>query len=273
MRRHRSRQRSIAPWIALKASLFRMIERLDIRAQRRLRRAGEVAAAVLDEVGKQVAPGVSTGELDVCAREAIARHGARSSQYGYQGFTGHLCTSRNDVVCHGIPSRDEVLADGDVINLDITVEVDGFHGDTSRTFKVGKVSPETERLIAATVEALMAGIGAVRDGSRVGDIGAAIMEVAERHRVSVVREYCGHGIGRRMHMDPQIPHVGRAGRGPRLREGMAFTIEPMLNRGGRECRVDPDGWTVRTADGAWSTQFEHTILVTPTGAEIMTPWP
>lgn len=247
-----------------------MVECLTGEEQERLRRAGRVAAQVLNVVCEAVQPGISTAELDAVARHAIAARGARSSQFGYHGFTGHLCTSRNDVVCHGIPSPREVLRVGDIVNVDVTVEVEGFHGDTSRTVCVGEPREEVRRLVGAAREALAAGIAVVADGARVGDIGAAILDVAARHGVSVVEEYCGHGIGREMHLEPQIPHVGRRGRGLRLRPGMAFTIEPMLNLGSPSCRLDADGWTVRTLDGAWSAQFEHTVLVHPDGAEIVT---
>lgn len=253
-----------------------MVERLGTQDQERLRRAGRVAAEVLSEVGEAVVAGVSTGDLDTLAREAISRRDARSSQHGYHGFSGHICTSRNEVVCHGVPRANELLEPGDIISLDVTVEVDGFHGDTCRTFAVGpkgrpaSCQPEVEGLLEAVDAALAAAIAVVRDGSRIGDIGAAIMRVAADRGVSVVREYCGHGIGRAMHMEPQIPHVGTAGRGPRLRTGMAFTIEPMLNLGTAECRLDGDGWTVRTADRRWSAQSEHTVLVLDDGCEVIT---
>ncbi|MEO1170479.1 MAG: type I methionyl aminopeptidase [Myxococcota bacterium] len=251
-----------------------MVERLGPEEQERLREAGRVAAEVLAELGRSVAPGLSTADLDAMAQDAIAARGACSSQFGHQGFTGHVCTSRNDVVCHGVPSSQEILQPGDLINIDVTVEVDGFHGDTCRTFPVldgsTPLANNPRRLLRAVDEALAAAIAVVRDGARVGDIGAAVIAVARRHEVSVVREYCGHGIGRAMHMDPQIPHVGVAGRGPRLRSGMAFTIEPMLNLGSAECTLDSDGWTVRTVDGHWSAQSEHTVLVHDTHCEIVT---
>lgn len=242
-----------------------------------MRRAGAVAAEILGEVGNAVRPGQTTADLNAVAIEAIRRRGVRSSQFGYHGFSGHICTSLNDVVCHGVPSDRDVLEIGDIVAVDVTVEVDGFHGDTCRTFAVSgvdaRLSPRVDRLMTAVDEALAAAINVVRDGARIGDIGAAIVRVAKRHQLSVVREYCGHGIGREMHMEPQIPHVGLANRGPRLRSGMAFTIEPMLNLGTHECRIEDDGWTVRTADGEWSAQGEHTVLVHDDYCEILTPHP
>ncbi len=203
-------------------------------------------------------------------REDTRRRGGRPSQLGYKGFPAAVCTSRNDTVCHGIPSRHEIIVDGDIINIDVTTEVDGFHGDTSRTVCIGDVSPEARHVTEVAERCLWAGIGVIRDGARMGDIGAAIAEVAGLAGCSVVRELCGHGIGRRMHTEPEVPHVGVRGRGLRLRSGMVFTVEPMINSGKPEVVFEPDGWRVRTADGSLSAQFEHTVLVTERGAEVLT---
>ena len=181
-----------------------------------------------------------------------------------------MCTSRNAVVCHGLPRASEVLRDGDIINVDVTTELDGFHGDTSATFCIGEVDESARRLVERTRAARDAGIAAVRPGARLGDIGAAIVEVAAAAGLGVVREYCGHGIGRQMHEAPQVSHVGRAGTGLRLRPGMVFTVEPMLTLGDPAVRLQDDGWTVVTADGRWSAQFEHTVVVTERGFEVLT---
>lgn len=236
----------------------------------RLRRAGKAAAATLAAVGARLRPGISTADIDRWVREDTAKRGGRPSQLGYHGFTGAVCTSRNAVVCHGIPSPHERLEPGDIINVDVTTELDGFHGDTSATFIVGEATPEARHVVEVARRCRDAGIRAVRAGVRLGDIGAAIEALAAREGCTVVREYGGHGIGRTMHADPHVPHCGRAGTGMRLRAGMALTIEPMVNLGAAEVMTLPDGWTVVTADGALSAQFEHTILVTDTGAEIMT---
>lgn len=236
----------------------------------RLRLAGRAAADTLAYVARQVAPGITTGDIDTLVREHTQRQGGRPSQLGYHGFPAAVCTSVNDVVCHGIPSRRVRLREGDIVNVDVTTELDGFHGDTSATLAVGTVAEGPRALIAAVEEALQAGIAAVKPGARLGDIGAAVQAVAARTGTSVVRDYGGHGIGRRMHMAPHVSHVGRAGQGPRLRAGMAFTIEPMLNRGGPQVRLLPDGWTVVTADGSLSAQCEHTVLVTEAGVEVLT---
>lgn len=236
-----------------------------------LRRAGRVAAATLDVVEQALRPGLSTADInDLVATDTAARGGI-PSQLGYQGFPAVVCTSRNQVVCHGIPRADERLVDGDIINVDVTTEVDGFHGDTSRTFVIGQASVEARHVVSVARRCLLAGIAVVRHGARLGDIGAAIVEVARREGCSVVRDFGGHGIGRQMHLDPHVPHVGRRGQGLRLAEGMCLTIEPMVNLGGAAVRVLDDGWRVVTADGSLSAQFEHTILVTRDGAEILTP--
>lgn len=236
-----------------------------------MRVAGRVAAATLDAVGAQLRAGMSTGDInDLVIADTKAR-GAEPSQLGYQGFTGVVCTSRNEVVCHGVPSKKELLKDGDIINVDVTSNIGGFHGDTSRTFMIGAVSRDAARIVDVARRCLYAGIGVVRDGARLGDIGAAIQELAKKEGCSVVRDFGGHGIGRTMHADPHVSHVGVKGKGMRLVAGMCITIEPMINLGRPEIEVLDDGWRVVTVDGSLSAQFEHTILVTKDGAEILTP--
>lgn len=249
-----------------------MVELLSSRDMERMRRVGSAASSILQQIGEGIEPGMRTRDIDEATQALCRRNGARSSQFGYEGFPGRVCVSRNHVVCHGIPGE-ERLEQGDIVNVDVTIELDGFHGDTSRTFLVGDVKPEARRLVEAAEASMYAGIEAVRLGGRVGDIGAAILAYAEPRGYSVVREYCGHGIGRRMHMKPQIPHYGVAGRGFRIRPGMAFTVEPMINAGGPETSLRADGWTVVTRDGALSAQFEHTILVTEEGVEVLTAMP
>ncbi|HEY7373804.1 MAG TPA: type I methionyl aminopeptidase [Polyangia bacterium] len=238
-----------------------------------MRRAGRAAAATLAGVAARIAPGVSTADIDAWVRADTRRRGGRPSQLGYQGFPAAVCTSRNAVVCHGIPTPHERLGDGDIINVDVTTELDGFHGDTSATLFVGAPSAEARHVVETSRRCRDAGIAAVRAGARLGDIGAAIEELAAREGCSVVREIGGHGIGRAMHQEPHVPHVGRRGAGLRLREGMAITIEPMINLGGPDVRQLDDGWTIVTADGSLSAQFEHTVLVTRGGCEILTPAP
>ncbi|MFO0549970.1 MAG: type I methionyl aminopeptidase [Polyangiaceae bacterium] len=237
----------------------------------KLRAAGAAAASTLAFVGERLAPGVTTGDIDTWVREHTRSLGGRPSQLGYHGFPAAVCTSRNHVVCHGIPRATDVLAEGDIVNVDVTTELDGFHGDTSATFLVGEVSAEARALVTTARRARDAGIAVIRDGARLGDIGAAIEEVARDAGCSVVRDFGGHGIGRKMHEPPHVPHTGRRGTGLRLRAGMVLTVEPMLNLGSHEVRVLDDRWTVVTADGALSAQFEHTVLVTANGHEILTP--
>lgn len=236
----------------------------------RMRRAGRAAAATLAYVGARLRPGMTTADIDRLVREDTARRGGRPSQLGYRGFPAAVCTSRNHVVCHGIPSPAERLQPGDIVNVDVTTEVEGFHGDTSATFVIGEASPEASRLVEVARRCRDAGIGVIRDGARLGDIGAAIEEVARREGVAVVAEVGGHGIGRRMHAAPHVAHTGRRGAGPRLRAGMALTVEPMVNLGGAAIRVLDDGWTIVTADGSLSAQWEHTVIVTRDGCEITT---
>lgn len=242
----------------------------DARAQAGLRRAGACAAATLAAVGARLAPGITTAQIDAWIREDTAARGARPSQLGFHGFPAAVCTSVDDVVCHGIPRADVVLRSGTIVNIDVTSELDGWHGDTSITFCIGAVDPLRRRVVEAARACLAAGIAVVRPGARLGDIGAAIMACARTHEVGVVEQFCGHGIGRHMHMSPQVSHVGRAGTGVRLRPGMAFTIEPMTTIGTPALAIDDDGWTVRTADGSPSAQFEHTVVVTDDGCEVLT---
>jgi len=235
-----------------------------------LRRAGRVAAETLRHVGDRLRVGISTRDIDLLVREDTARRGGKPSQLGYKGFPAAVCTSRNQVVCHGIPSPTEQLADGDIVNVDVTTEFEGFHGDTSRTFALGAPRPEARHVSDVAARCLAAGIAAVRPGARLGDIGAAIEELATREGCSVVSAFGGHGIGRRMHMEPHVSHVGRRGSGLRLKPGMAFTIEPMINLGAPDVLVLDDGWTVITRDGSLSAQFEHTVYVTESGVEVLT---
>jgi methionyl aminopeptidase len=237
-----------------------------------MRRAGRLAAETLDFITPHVHPGVATGELDRLCHEFIVGHGAVPAPLNYRGFPKSICTSINHVVCHGIPG-DKRLQDGDIVNIDITVIVDGWHGDTSRMFGVGKVGVKAQKLIDITYEAMMRGIEAVKPGATLGDVGHAIQSYAESHRFSVVRDFCGHGIGKVFHDSPSILHFGRPGDGPPLRAGMFFTVEPMINAGRYEVKVLEDGWTAVTRDRSLSAQFEHTVAVTADGVEIFTRSP
>lgn len=237
------------------------------------RRAGAVAANTLALVASRLRPGISTADIDAWVREDTLRHGARPSQLGYHGFPAAVCTSRNEVVCHGVPSETDVLREGDIINVDVTSELGGWHGDTSATFCIGEVSGEARHVVETARRCLEAGIAVVRHGAHLGDVGAAIEALAKEAGCDVVREWGGHGIGRQMHLEPHVAHVGRRGTGIKLKSGMAFTIEPMITLGRPETRVLSDGWTVVTVDGRWSAQFEHTIVVTPTACEVLTATP
>lgn len=240
----------------------------------KMRVAGRLAADVLEMIQEHVVPGVSTEELDRLCNEYIRKvQKATPANVGYHGFPKTLCTSINAVVCHGIPTTKEVLKDGDIVNIDVTVIKDGWHGDTSRMYYVGTPAPEAKRLVDVTFEAMMAGIHAVRPGARLGDVGHAIQTVAEKAGFSIVEEYCGHGIGKIYHEDLQVLHYGRPNTGLLLKEGMTFTIEPMVNAGAADVTLLADGWTVLTADGSLSAQWEHMLAVTANGVEILTPWP
>jgi methionyl aminopeptidase len=230
----------------------------------------KMAAKTLHFLGKNLKIGMTTQDInDMCHAYTLNRGGIPAT-LNYHGFPASLCTSRNEVICHGIPSPKEFIKDGDIVNLDVTTIYKGFHGDTNATFFVGEVKPEIKKLVEVTQQCLMAGISVCRPGARLGDIGAVIEEMAHGHGFSVVQEYCGHGIGRVFHEEPQVTHFGKKGTGIEMRPGMTFTIEPMINIGKRHCRVLEDGWTVVTKDKSWSAQFEHTICITEAGHEIMT---
>jgi methionyl aminopeptidase len=238
--------------------------------QQKMREAGRLAAEVLDMIGEHVKPGVTTDELDrLCHDHIVQVQQAVPANLNYRGFPKTICTSVNHVVCHGIPN-DRRLKNGDIINIDVTVIHDGFHGDTSRMYFVGKPLPHAQRLVEGCFEAMWQGIRCVRPGARLGDIGHAIQRSTESQSFTVVREYCGHGIGRIYHEDPQILHYGKPGTGLELRAGMTFTIEPMINAGKRDVKLLPDGWTVVTRDHSLSAQWEHTVLVTDDGFEVLT---
>lgn len=233
--------------------------------------AGRLLASVFERLDRTPLAGLSTLQIDTMVERFIVDDlQARPASKGQYGYAFVLNSSVNDVVCHGVPSPSQVLRDGDIVNLDITLEKNGYIADASKTYLVGDVHPAAKRLVQTTYEAMWLGIRAVRPGARLGDIGWAIERHAKRHGYSVVREYCGHGIGREMHEEPQILHHGRPGTGLVLREGMVFTIEPMLNQGRRSVRTEADGWTVVTRDGSLSAQFEHTVAVTASGVSVLT---
>ncbi len=234
-----------------------------------MHRAGRLAAEILDRIAPHIVPGETTGELDRLITQWVEEAGATSATIGYRGYRHASCISVNHVVCHGIPG-DKKLKDGDILNIDVTVIVDGWFGDTSRMFVAGKLSRKAERLIEVTHDALMKGIEAVRPGKTFGDIGDAIQTFVEAQRMSVVRDFCGHGLGRVFHAPPNVLHYGRPGSGAVLEEGMFFTIEPMVNLGRPETKVLADDWTAVTRDKSLSAQFEHSVGVTATGAEIFT---
>ena len=240
----------------------------------KMRVAGRLAAEVLEMLVPHVKPGVSTEDIDRLAYQHIVEvQGAIPANVGYKGFPKTVCTSVNHVICHGIPNPGKLLKDGDIVNIDVTVIKDGWHGDTSRMYCVGTPSVLARRLVDTTLEAMLRGIGQVRPGATLGDIGHATQQHAEAAGYSVVREYCGHGIGQVYHEDPQVLHYGQPGAGLKLQKGMTFTVEPMINAGKPQTRLLPDGWTVVTKDHSLSAQWEHTIAVTDDGYEILTPWP
>ncbi|QDE71543.1 MULTISPECIES: type I methionyl aminopeptidase [Myxococcus] len=236
----------------------------------RLRRASQAAAGTLAFVASKLTPGVTTADIDQWVREDTARRGGKPSQLGFKGYPATVCTSRNHIVCHGVPNAGEQLVRGDIINVDVTTCLDGFHGDTSATFLIGEVSEDARRIVDVARRCRDAGIAVVRHGARLGDIGAAIEELAKKEGCSVVEEFGGHGIGHQMHGPPTVPHTGKRGSGIKLRSGMVLTVEPMVNLGRPDIRILADGWTVVTEDGSLSAQFEHTILVTPDGCEVLT---
>lgn len=237
----------------------------------KMRVAGRMAAEVLEMIGDFVKPGVSTAELDrICHEHIVNVQNAIPACLGYHGFPKSVCISVNQVVCHGIPSEKKILKDGDIVNIDVTVIKDGYYGDTSAMFHAGTPLSHAKRLVDITQECLYKAIALVKPGCRLGDIGHVIQEYAEGNHYSVVREYCGHGIGSVFHEDPQVLHYGRPGTGLELKEGMCFTIEPMINAGKAATKTKSDGWTVETKDGRLSAQWEHTMVVTADGVEILT---
>ena len=237
-----------------------------------MREAGRLASKTLEMISEFVAPGISTGKLDeICHRYITEDLECIPAPLNYKGFPKSICTSINQVVCHGIPSESKILKDGDILNIDVTVIKDGFHGDTSKMFMVGSEKPHAKKLINITQECMYEAIKIVRPGARLGDIGYKIQSIAESNHYSVVRDYCGHGIGRVFHEDPQILHYGIPNTGLTLKEGMCFTIEPMINIGSYKTKLSKkDGWTVETIDGRLSAQWEHTVLVTNSGYEVLT---
>lgn len=234
-----------------------------------MRTAGRLAAEILDFITPHVQPGITTGELDRLCHDLTIERGAIPAPLNYRGFPKSICTSINHVVCHGIPG-DKVLRDGDIVNIDVTPIVNGWHGDSSRMYPVGKVGVKARRLMEITYESLMRGIEVVRPGATLGDIGHAIQSFAEKNRFAVVRDFCGHGLGKVFHAPPSVLHYGNPGEGQELREGMFFTIEPMINAGRHETKILSDGWTAVTKDRSLSAQFEHSIAVTADGYEIFT---
>jgi len=237
-----------------------------------MRKACQLAARTLVETGKILRPGITTDEINTFVHDYTVKHGAIPAPLNYRGFPKSVCTSVNEVICHGIPGRRR-LEPGDIINVDVTSILEGWHGDVSATFYVGEPSTEARHLVEVSRECLRRGIAEVRPGARLGDIGEAIQTYAEGQGCSVVRDFVGHGIGRAFHEPPQVPHFGKGGRGVRLKRGMTFTIEPMINLGDWRMKVLSDAWTAITADGKLSAQFEHTIAVTADGAEILTEFP
>lgn len=248
----------------------RQLEILSDDEIEKMRAAGNLAARLLNRLGEMVEPGVTTGELDDEAISFAEHHGVEHAPYDYKGFPRSICTSVNNVVCHGIPEDDHTLEEGDIVSIDVTPIREGFHGDTCATFFVGEPDEQTRRLVDVTAQALLRGLKEVGAGKRLGDIGAAIQNYVEAQDFSVVRDFIGHGIGREFHAAPQVPHFGSYNTGMRMRPGMAFTIEPMVNVGDYPTQVLDDDWTAITKDGSLSAQFEHTIIVTKDGVDVMT---
>ncbi len=246
---------------------------LSKRELEKMRQAGRLAARLLQHLESMVKPGANTLDINNEAERWTKAHGAKSAPLGYRGFPKSICTSINEVVCHGIPSKKQILREGDIVNIDVTPILEGYHGDTSRTFFVGTPSPDARRLVEVTEKCLKLGIAEVKPGARIGNIGAAIQGYAESQGFSVVRDFVGHGVNRTFHAAPEIPHYGTRGKGRRLRPGMVFTIEPMINEGTHAVKLLDDGWTAITQDRKLSAQFEHTIAVTESGVEILTQRP
>lgn len=235
-----------------------------------MRATSSLAAKTLEYIAPFVVAGTSTEEINKLCHDFIIKHGAYPSPLNYHGFPKSVCTSLNEVICHGIPSKSDILKEGDILNIDVTTYLNKFHGDTNKTFLIGNVAPEIKKLVDVTYQCMREGIKTVKPGGHIGDIGAVIQEMAYSYGYSVVEDYCGHGIGREFHEAPQIVHVGKRGTGAEMKPGMTFTIEPMINLGVKEGKLLKDGWTVVTKDKKWSAQFEHTILVTNEGHEILT---
>ncbi|MFG1295416.1 type I methionyl aminopeptidase [Xanthobacter variabilis] len=234
-----------------------------------MRKAGRLAAEILDAIAEMIGPGVTTAAVDDLVYEYAVSHGAYSATLMYRGYRYSVCTSINHVVCHGMPNA-KPLREGDIVNVDVTIVLDGWYGDSSRMFAIGEIPRRAERLLDVTYESMMRGIAAIKPGGHVGDIGAAIQEFVEPQHMSVVRDFCGHGVGRVFHDEPNIVHVGQRGTGPELVPGMIFTVEPMINLGRPHVKVLSDGWTAVTRDRSLSAQFEHAVGVTETGVEIFT---
>ena len=237
-----------------------------------MRRAGRLAAEILDALVPQVVAGITTGEIDAIVQRMTLAAGGVPATLGYRGYTKSCCTSINHVVCHGIPG-DKVLKDGDIVNIDVTPILDGWHGDTSRMFLVGDVPIKAKKLVDVTYECLLLGLEQAKPGNRLGDVAHAIQSHAEKHRYGVVRDFCGHGLGRLFHDSPEVIHAGRPGTGPELKPGMFFTVEPMINIGRPDVKLLDDGWTAVTRDRSLSAQFEHSIGITETGCEVFTKSP
>ena len=236
----------------------------------KMSKACQLSAAVLKYAGEQLNAGMSTFELDKLIYDYIIAHGAKPSFLGYGGFKGSACISLNDEVIHGLPDKKKIIRSGDVVSIDVGAYIDGYHGDNAYTYVVGQVSPTAMKLVNVTKECLELGIAAAKPGNRIGDIGHAVQTHAEQNGFSVVRDFIGHGVGKNLHEDPEVPNFGTAGRGPRLLPGMTIAIEPMINEGTCSVKVLPDGWTVKTKDGLLSAHFEHTIAITQSGPRILT---
>lgn len=236
----------------------------------KIRKACRITAAVIDKLKKEVHPGITTKDLENIAVKLIKNHGAVSAFFGYRGYPGHICTSLNDVIVHGIPSAKDVLKQGDIISLDVGVKIDGYFGDAAVTIGVGKISEDAKRLIDVTSNALLKGIEAIKPDVRLSNISCAVQDYVERNGFSVVRDFVGHGVGSQIHEEPQIPNYGKPDKGPKLRPGMVLALEPMVNAGTFEVSILDDGWTAVTKDRKLSAHFEHSVAVTDTGVEILT---